>query len=147
MGRKCIFCGELLTGNREKEHIIPRWLLEHMGIRDTELFLAVAKSDDNTIMESRTQAADEFVEGRVCGGCNSGWMSKLENESKGLLISLIEGTSSLLDEIQSVAENQLWPTGFSLSDDVREILRSQVSFFLTGLSGDEFAGWAALLKT
>ncbi len=51
-----------------------------------------------------------------------------------------------LDEIQSVAESQLWPTGFSLSDDLREILRSQVSFFLGGLSGDEFAGWAALLK-
>jgi hypothetical protein len=51
-----------------------------------------------------------------------------------------------LDEIQSVAENQLSATGFSLCEDVREILRSQVSFFLTGLSGVEFAGWAALLK-
>jgi hypothetical protein len=96
MGRKCIFCGGLLTGNREKEHIIPQWLLDHMGIRDTELFLAVAKSDDDTIMESRTHVADEFVEGRVCGDCNSGWMSRLENESKDLLISLIDGLSSLL---------------------------------------------------
>jgi hypothetical protein len=51
-----------------------------------------------------------------------------------------------LDEIQSVAESQLLPTGYSLADDVSEILRSQVSFFFTGLSGGEFAGWAALLK-
>jgi hypothetical protein len=95
-GRKCIFCGELLTGNREKEHVIPQWLLDHLGIRDTELFLAVAKSEDDSITESRRHVADEFVEGRVCGGCNSGWMSRLENESKSLLISLIDGHSSLL---------------------------------------------------
>jgi hypothetical protein len=52
-----------------------------------------------------------------------------------------------LDEIQSVAENQLLATGFSLCDDVREILRSQVSFFFAGLSGADFAGWASLFKT
>jgi hypothetical protein len=52
-----------------------------------------------------------------------------------------------LDEIQSVAEAQLLPTGFCLSDDVREIFRSQVSSFLTGLSGTEFAEWTALLKS
>jgi hypothetical protein len=51
-----------------------------------------------------------------------------------------------LDEIQSVAENQILPTGFALTEDVREVFRSQVSFFFTGLSGGEFAGWAALLK-
>jgi hypothetical protein len=51
-----------------------------------------------------------------------------------------------LDEIQSLAETQLRPTGFSLCEDVVGILRSQVSFFFTGLSGSEFAGWAALLK-
>lgn len=51
-----------------------------------------------------------------------------------------------LDEIQSVAENQLVATGYSLCNEVRDILRSQVSFFLTGLSGDDFAGWASLFK-
>jgi hypothetical protein len=52
-----------------------------------------------------------------------------------------------LDEIQSVAENQLVATGYSLCDGVRDILRCQVSFFFTGLSGDDFVGWASLLKT
>ena len=60
--------------------------------------------------------------------------------------SVLVDSIARLDEIQSVAENQLSATGFSLCDDVREILRSQVSFFLTGLSGSEFAGWAALFK-
>ena len=40
-----------------------------------------------------------------------------------------------LDEIQSVAENQLNPTEFALSPEVCEIAKSQVSYFLSGLSG------------
>ena len=51
-----------------------------------------------------------------------------------------------LDEVQSVAIAQLQPTAFSLSSEIAAILRSQVSFYLSGLSGDEFAGWATLLK-
>lgn len=51
-----------------------------------------------------------------------------------------------LDEVQSIAENQLEPTKFALAKEVSDILRSQASYFFTGLSGKEFAGWASLLK-
>jgi hypothetical protein len=51
-----------------------------------------------------------------------------------------------LDEVQSIAENQLEPTQFALSPDLCTILRSQLSYFFTGLSGKEFSEWAALLK-
>ena len=51
-----------------------------------------------------------------------------------------------LDEVQSVADGQLEPTEFALSADVCKVLMSQVSYFYSGLSGDEFAMWAALLK-
>ncbi len=51
-----------------------------------------------------------------------------------------------LDELQSIAINQLEATKFSLSREVCDVLRSQVSYFFTGLSGQEFAGWADLLK-
>jgi hypothetical protein len=51
-----------------------------------------------------------------------------------------------LDEVQSIAENQLEPTRFALSPDLCAILRSQLSYFFTGLSGKEFSEWAALLK-
>lgn len=51
-----------------------------------------------------------------------------------------------LDGVQSVAESQLEPTEFALSADVCKVLKSQVSYFYSGLSGDEFAVWAALLK-
>lgn len=51
-----------------------------------------------------------------------------------------------LDEIQSVAVNQLEPAEFALSPDVCKVLKSQVSYFYSGLSGNEFVEWAALLK-
>jgi hypothetical protein len=51
-----------------------------------------------------------------------------------------------LDELQSVAENQLEPTKFALSKEICDILRSQVSYFFTGLSGKEFGDWASLLR-
>ena len=34
----------------------------------------------------------------------------------------------------------------ALAKEVCDILRSQASYFFTGLSGMEFAGWASLLK-
>jgi hypothetical protein len=51
-----------------------------------------------------------------------------------------------LDEVQSVAENQLEPSGYALTPEICDILKSQVSYFFTELSGKEFAEWAALLK-
>jgi hypothetical protein len=51
-----------------------------------------------------------------------------------------------LDEIQSVTESQLNPTGFGLAKEVHDIFRSQVSFFLSGLSGKEFTDWASELR-
>lgn len=50
------------------------------------------------------------------------------------------------DELQSVALHQLTPTGYCLSKDAVAIMRSQVSYYLTGLAGNEFAGWADLLR-
>ncbi|MBZ5522454.1 MAG: hypothetical protein LAP21_09465 [Acidobacteriia bacterium] len=51
-----------------------------------------------------------------------------------------------LDEVQSVAVNQLAPSQFALSKEVTDIVRSQVSYFFTGLSGREFGEWATLLR-
>jgi hypothetical protein len=51
-----------------------------------------------------------------------------------------------LDEVQSIAENQLEPTKFALTTEICNILRSQVSYFFTGLSGKDFGDWAALLR-
>jgi hypothetical protein len=91
MGRTCIFCDESLTGNRSEEHCIPRWLIEHLGLRDDQILLGVAQTANNEILESRHQPVGNFVEGRVCGTCNNGWMNRLENEARPILKSLVDG--------------------------------------------------------
>ena len=96
MPRSCIFCDSPLAGNRAEEHVIPRWLMEFLGLTDDQLYLAVAQSKDDTILKARTQVAGNFVEGRVCGNCNNGWMNDLERQTKELLKPLIQGTTNLL---------------------------------------------------
>jgi hypothetical protein len=45
------------------------------------------------------------------------------------------------DEVQSVAEHQLKPTGYALAPEVCDIAKSQASYFLTDLSGKDFGEW------
>jgi hypothetical protein len=71
--------------------------MEHLGMSDSDLYLAVAQTADNTILKSRQYPAGNFVEGRVCDRCNNGWMNELEKEAKPLLIGLIDGKVSLLN--------------------------------------------------
>lgn len=70
--------------------------MEYLGIREEELYLAVAQSADNVVTNSRIHTAERFVEGRVCEDCNNGWMSALETEAMPILKPLIDGTVSLL---------------------------------------------------
>jgi hypothetical protein len=96
MPRECIFCGNPLAGVCAKEHVIPQWLMEYLGMNEHQLYLAVAQSADDSILESRNQVASNFVAGRVCESCNNEWMSDLETESMELLKILIDGTVSLM---------------------------------------------------
>lgn len=50
------------------------------------------------------------------------------------------------DELQSVDVATLEPTGYALNPEVVSILKSQLSFLLTGLSGEAFQRWAAQLR-
>jgi hypothetical protein len=102
MPRTCIFCDSPLTGLRAEEHVIPRWLMEYLGMTDDKLYLAVAQSEDNAILKDRKHVAANFVEGRICRDCNNGWMNELEAQTKELLKPLIEGAVNLL----SISDNE-----------------------------------------
>ncbi len=118
MPRTCIFCDSPLTGVRAEEHVIPRWLMEYLGVTDDQLYLAVAHSQDDTILKDRRHVAGNFVEGRVCGGCNKGWMRDLEEQTKEVLKPLIEGTVNLLsisDDERTVLAKWATKTGYVLS--------------------------------
>jgi hypothetical protein len=60
--------------------------------------------------------------------------------------SITADSLARIDEVQSTALNQLDPTAYRLSADLVAIMRSQVSFYLTELAGQDFAGWAELLR-
>jgi len=118
MARTCIFCDSPLAGNRAEEHAIPRWLMEFLGLTDGKLYLAVAHSQDNAILKDRTQVVGNFVEGRVCEGCNNGWMNDLEKQTKELLKPLIQGTTNLLslsDDERATLARWATKTGFVIS--------------------------------
>lgn len=50
------------------------------------------------------------------------------------------------DELQSVDVGNLQPTGYTLNPEIVSILKSQVSFLLTGLAGQGFQDWAIQLR-
>jgi hypothetical protein len=70
--------------------------MEYLGLTDGQLYLAVADSKGDAILKDRKHAAGNFVEGRVCGSCNKGWMRNLEEQTKSFLKPLIEGAVNLL---------------------------------------------------
>ena len=51
------------------------------------------------------------------------------------------------DELQSVDVGNLEATGYTLNPEIVIILKSQLSFFLTGISGDRFQDWATQLRS
>ena len=55
---------------------------------------------EGTIINVRNHPVDELLEGRVCSGCNSGWMSRLEDDMKPLLPLLMSGNRRV-DELTS----------------------------------------------
>ena len=93
--RECLFCGETLRSNRHKtggksdEHIIPQWLTDHLGIREMTITPTVMETTSRRIVDKREHAVSSFVAGTVCRTCNTGWMGKLEEAAKPVLIPLI----------------------------------------------------------
>src|ERR1051326_4644252 len=94
---ECICGGRTIEGNRAKEHVVPQWLLEHLGVALETFYQQVVRSDDGSIVGSRDHATQSFVQGRVCSICNGGWMSDLESPAKSIMIPLMDGKARYSD--------------------------------------------------
>lgn len=92
MSRECLFCGAIGPAILTDEHIVPQWLLRHLGLTtDVQMFQGVASSETGELAAPpRVHGSFRFVEGRVCGTCNSGWMERLESAARPALIELID---------------------------------------------------------
>jgi hypothetical protein len=80
---------------RAKEHVIPLWLQQHLGITEDQIALIVAETETNRISNRRRLAVDQHLEGRICASCNNGWMSILESETAPLLKSLLSSEKDI----------------------------------------------------
>lgn len=95
--RSCVFCGlEIAPGERSREHVIPQWLLDHLGIRRAAITPSHTKPD-GTVVSQRSHTLENLQEGRVCERCNTGWMSTLETEAMPLLVPLFSGDKTVVE--------------------------------------------------
>lgn len=93
----CAFCDTRLTRkNRSKEHIIPKWLLDFLQIRDEKINPTHFSAEGKT-QTTRNHTLDGLLEGKICKPCNGGWMSDLEQQAELILKPLITGERVLVE--------------------------------------------------
>lgn len=106
--RVCCFCGQhLKRRNRSKEHVIPQWLLDYLKVSSDDLFRGTHVQFPVTLRSSRIQRARTVLQGNICNSCNNGWMSRLEEASKLIIISMNEGRQFRLLE-NAIATLSSW---------------------------------------
>ena len=96
--KRCIFCG--IKAKLTREHIWADWLKAYIArdmVKHSRAKAIIHKT--HTDGGVRYQAGDprsRRVE-CVCGPCNNGWMSRLQEKAKPLLLPLIRGEAATLD--------------------------------------------------
>lgn len=94
--KACIFCGTSLLSKKSKvhgksdEHIVPKWLMKHLGIRETIITPMRMDTQTSRVIDAHRHPLSQFVSGRVCAKCNNGWMSELETATKPILKRLMD---------------------------------------------------------
>jgi len=97
--KNCIFCGTKLTRrNRSKEHLIPRWLLDIVQSNDIEFFgkHTTFPNKPEVLLSERYQGKYSLVLGGVCKNCNNNWLSQLENNTKPILLAVLDDRSPII---------------------------------------------------
>lgn len=91
MARRCVFCGS--ESDLTREHVLPDWLTQS-GV---DLERVVHQAGPLNVLPRQWQDAPfRTAVKMVCAGCNSGWLSKLENATKPVIAPLLHGESRRL---------------------------------------------------
>lgn len=130
--RRCIFCG--YGGKLTSEHIWGAWVTDHVPRTMNKHQFAnilVSRPGEPEPPNVRIRAGDPLSSQVpvVCGPCNSGWMSQIQNGAKPFLIPLFEGEDCGLDPSARTAVSA-WiamatMTSEHLSRDPKQIAISQ----------------------
>jgi hypothetical protein len=127
--KKCLFCcANLVSASNNpqrgtREHIFPKWLLEEEDAKKHPIsfsHLEMVRKDGHSLQLTppephRRLALNSFLLGNVCGSCNNGWMSTLENDVKNDLIALVRVSGTTIRDRKKLA---IWcvKTAFTLSE-------------------------------
>lgn len=92
---RCIFCGR---PGLSKEHIFGDWLKYHIPL-DMLQHTLVHHDGLDRLRRETTHNGDLFSRKVrvVCRKCNSGWMSKIQNDGKSVLVPLMRGDTPIID--------------------------------------------------
>lgn len=99
----CCFCQEPFgIKGRTAEHVIPQWLLRDSGVKnsDTYQFISVKETQ-----QQRNTRAYSHIYRRVCGSCNSGWMSALEAHIQRVIHRLSSDSPTQLNFVDRLLMN------------------------------------------
>jgi hypothetical protein len=91
----CVFCGKRANSD---EDVWPRWLLKFIG--GTTHRMDVVGKDARV---KRSWPGNRLLVNRVCRECNNGWMSRLEDRCKPLIVHMSAGTPITLTRDDAVA--------------------------------------------
>jgi len=101
--RKCLFCGNSVgRSSKSREHVLLAWLLELLGVKNSDIFQGTHITFPGLIQSQRRQGARTIVQGQVCRACNSCWLSQMESKVKPLIVSMNRDTKVALrsDELR-----------------------------------------------
>ncbi|MPY70146.1 MAG: hypothetical protein GEU92_08665 [Alphaproteobacteria bacterium] len=131
--KTCIFCrGNGLTD----EHVVPDWLKQLIpkNERTGNLFILTDHGAGRQSRQVRQGSPITRQVHFVCGRCNTGWMSTLEDELKPTLANLVLGKTITLSEWQrrrlstwavktAMTSEYIHPPTVAIPFDMREHLR------------------------
>src|ERR1700722_2482795 len=141
--RTCLGCGVELSGDVVTlEHILPQWLAAEIEIPDVKLqhFRHDEAKSESTLV--RAHGLNTYATRQVCSRCNSGWMRRLENQAKPLILSLMKAERSVLvltdDERKTLSR---WAVKTAFLITTSETTKFPIPWeVLYGLGWDEEAG-------
>lgn len=98
MERTCLACGDPLAGGvATREHVLAQWLAECVELPDVSFNLYRHHEDGGSDELLRSHGLNNLAIKRVCQRCNNGWMSRLEDRAKPLLLDLMTVRRRLAD--------------------------------------------------
>ena len=129
MARRCVFCGR--GGPLTREHVIPRWLTDVLPEQarfrghDQQVVLQPPSGARSRLVLPHREMREPFnamTVKAVCGNCNSGWMSGIEEAGRPAISGLVRGEPQELEaaDVKAIAT---W--------SVKTVLMAQ----LTGVEG------------